>query len=77
MSSNAYQDASYIRLRNISLGYSFPKNLIKKLKMNKLRIYGSATNVLTFTKFLSYSPEASASAYPEAQTFTIGLNASF
>ena len=77
MASNAYQDASYIRLRNISLGYSFPKDLIKKIKMNNLRIYGSATNVLTFTKFLSYSPEASASAYPEPQTFTVGLNASF
>ena len=45
--------------------------------MTNLRIYGSATNLLTITKFLSYSPEASAGAYPEPQTFTVGLNVSF
>ena len=72
-----YQDASYIRLRNISLGYTFPKSILHSLKMTNLRIYGSATNLLTITKFLSYSPEASAGAYPEPQTFTVGLNVSF
>jgi TonB-dependent starch-binding outer membrane protein SusC len=76
-SSLGYQDASYIRLRNISLGYSFPKSIINNLKMTNLRIYGSATNLLTLTKFKSYSPEASAGAYPEPQTFTVGLNVSF
>jgi hypothetical protein len=75
--SLAYQDASYIRLRNLSLGYSFPKKLINDLKMNNLRIYATATNLLTYTKFLSYSPEASASAYPEPMTFVVGLNVSF
>jgi hypothetical protein len=75
--SLAYQDASYIRLRNLSLGYSFPKNLINDLKMNNLRVYATATNLLTYTKFLSYSPEASASAYPEPKTFVVGLNVSF
>ena len=72
-----YQDASYIRLRNISLGYTFPKSILHSLKMTNLRIYGSATNLVTITKFLSYSPEASAGAYPEPQTFTVGLNVSF
>ncbi len=75
--SMGYQDASYIRLRNISLGYTFPKSILHSLKMTNLRIYGSATNLLTITKFLSYSPEASAGAYPEPQTFTVGLNVSF
>jgi TonB-linked SusC/RagA family outer membrane protein len=75
--SLAYQDASYIRLRNLSLGYSFPKKLINKLKMNNLRVYATGTNLLTQTKFLSYSPEASASAYPEPKTFVVGLNVSF
>jgi TonB-linked SusC/RagA family outer membrane protein len=75
--SLAYQDASYIRLRNLSLGYSFPKKLINDLKMNNLRIYATATNLWTQTKFLSYSPEASASAYPEPKTFVVGLNVSF
>lgn len=76
-SSLGYQDASYIRLRNITFGYSFPKTLLTSLKMTNLRIYGSATNLLTITKFKSYSPEASAGAYPEPQTFTVGLNVSF
>ena len=75
--SLAYQDASYIRLRNLSLGYSFPKKLINDLKMNNLRVYATATNLWTQTKFLSYSPEASASAYPEPKTFVVGLNVSF
>ena len=47
------------------------------LKMSNLRVYASGTNIWTLTKYLSYSPEASASAYPEPQTFVIGLNASF
>jgi TonB-linked SusC/RagA family outer membrane protein len=75
--SIAYQDASYIRLRNIALGYTFPKKLIGPLHINNLRVYCSATNAFTSTKFLSYSPEASASAYPEPMTLTVGLNASF
>lgn len=75
--SLAYQDASYIRLRNLSLGYSFPKKLISNMKMSNLRVYATATNLLTQTKFLSYSPEASASAYPEPKTYVVGLNVSF
>jgi len=75
--SLAYQDASYIRLRNISLGYTFSKKTIAALKMSKLRIYTTATNLWTQTKFLSYSPEASASAYPEPKTYVLGLNVSF
>ena len=75
--SIAYQDASYVRLRNISIGYSFPKKLISALKMSNLRIYASGTNLWTLTKYLSYSPEASASAYPEPETFVAGLNVSF
>ena len=77
LSSLAYQDASYVRLRNVSIGYTFPKKMMSALKMSNLRVYASGTNIWTLTKYLSYSPEASASAYPEPQTFVIGLNASF
>jgi hypothetical protein len=77
LKSVAYQDASYLRLRSLSLGYSLPKKWLQPLKINKVRVYASGTNILTFTKFLSYSPEASASAYPEPQTYTVGLNVSF
>jgi len=76
-SSLSYQDASYIRLRNLSLGYSLPKNLISKVGMNNCRIYSSATNIWTQTDFLSYSPEVSAGGYPEPKTFIVGLNVSF
>jgi len=76
-SSLSYQDASYVRLRNVSLGYNFPKKLISTLKMTNLRVYATATNLWTQTNFLSYSPEMSAGAYPEPKTYVIGLNVSF
>ncbi len=76
-SSLSYQDASYIRLRNLSLGYSFPKSLMRPLHVSNLRIYGTATNLWTQTKFLSYSPELGAGGYPEPKTFVVGLNVSF
>lgn len=76
-SSLAYQDATYIRLRNLSLGYTFPKSLMEPLRITNLRIYGTATNLWTQTKFLSYSPEISAAGYPEPKTFVVGLNVSF
>ena len=76
-SSLSYQDASYFRLRNLSVGYSFPKKLIAKAKMTNLRIYCTASNLFTCTRFQSYSPEASAGSYPEPRTVIGGLNLSF
>ncbi|MHB9056538.1 MAG: SusC/RagA family TonB-linked outer membrane protein [Paludibacteraceae bacterium] len=73
----AYQDASYFRLRNLTLGYTFNKNLTKKISIEKLRLYATGTNIFTMTKFKSYSPESNASNYPEAQVFTFGLNITF
>lgn len=49
--SLAIQDASYIRLRTLQLGYTFPTTWIKKLQLQKLRVYATATNLLTFTDF--------------------------
>ena len=77
MSALAMQDASYIRLRTLSLGYTFPRELISKIRIEKLRIYATATNLATFTKVLSYSPELTPGAYPEPQTFVFGVNLSF
>jgi len=76
-SSLSYQDASYIRLRNLSLGYSFSEKLMTPLNISNLRVYATATNLWTQTKFKSYSPETSAGGYPEPKTFVIGLNVSF
>lgn len=77
ISSLSYQDASYIRLRNLTLGYTLPKNVIKLLSMSNLRFYSTLTNLWTKTDYLSYSPEASAGAYPEPRTFIVGFNLSF
>ena len=57
LSAIAIQDASYIRLRTLQLGYTFPTRLLKNTPIHKLRLYATATNLLTFTEFKSYSPE--------------------
>ena len=76
-SAIAIQDTSYIRLRTLQLGYNFPQRWISKIGMKKLRVYATATNLLTFTELLSYSPELSPGAYPEPQTFVFGANLTF
>ncbi|WP_287641662.1 SusC/RagA family TonB-linked outer membrane protein [Bacteroides sp.] len=73
----AYQDASYIRLRTLQLAYNFPKKWISHLSLSKLRMYVTATNLLTFTDYLSYSPELATGDYPEGRQFVFGINVSF
>lgn len=75
--SMGYQDASYIRLRTIQLGYNFKPEWTRKLGMTNARIYGTLTNFFTWTDFQSFSPESSPSSYPEPKTATVGLNFSF
>lgn len=76
-SSIAIQDASYIRLRTLQLGYTFPTKWLQKIALSKLRLYATATNLLTFTKFQSYSPELTPGAYPEPRQYVFGVNVSF
>lgn len=76
-SSLAIQDASYIRLRTLQLGYTFPFSLTKKIGIQKLRVYATGTNLFTFTDFLSYSPELTPGAYPESRQYVFGINLSF
>jgi len=52
-----YRDVSFVRVGNISLGYSIPAQILNRLKINKLRIYGSVTNPFTFTPYPGYDPE--------------------
>jgi TonB-dependent starch-binding outer membrane protein SusC len=87
-------DGSYARLKNLAIGYNLPSNMLKKAFISKLRIYASAQNILTFTKYPGYDPEVnynsdgSGSAanrnlgldygsYPNAKSYTIGLNIGF
>ncbi len=76
-SAIAIEDASYIRLRTLQLGYTFPQQIVRKLRMSKLRVYATATNLLTFTKFRSYSPELTPGSYPESRQFVLGVNVTF
>lgn len=85
--SRVVEDGSYIRLKTINLGYTFNQSLIKKVKLNGLRLYVSGQNVLTFTHYQGLDPEVNAwasggaltpgldySAYPRAKTVTFGLD---
>lgn len=56
-SSRFLYDGSYIRLKNISLGYTFPKNICKALFVSSIKVYGTAENLLTFTKYPGADPE--------------------
>jgi TonB-linked SusC/RagA family outer membrane protein len=71
------QDASYIRLRSLTLGYTLPRVITQSLSIDKARLYFTGTNLFTQTQYLSYGPESSPGSYPEAQTFTFGVNLSF
>ncbi|MDR0658411.1 MAG: TonB-dependent receptor [Mediterranea sp.] len=56
-SSRFLEDASYIRLRNVSLSWHLPKNILAKAGLNQLRVYVNATNLLTFTEYSGADPE--------------------
>lgn len=76
-SSLAIQDASYIRLRSITLGYTIPAKITHRVKIKNVRFYVTATNLLTFTDFLSYSPEFTPAGYPEPKQYVVGANFTF
>ena len=81
------EDGSYLRLKNLQLGYSLPKKWLEAIRFNKLRVYAGVQNLFTLTKYSGYDPEVSSnvlfsrgidiSSYPNARTFTFGFNASF
>ena len=71
------QDASYIRLQNISIGYRLPEDLTKKLGLSNFRLFLTGSNLITITDFQSYSPEKNASDYPEPVSYVFGLQVGF
>ena len=72
------QDASYLRIKNITLGYTFPSAWMKKLSVNQFRIYGSVENLHTFTSLpKGYDPENLSWAYPFYRTWSIGATITF
>lgn len=88
-SSSIVEDASYIRLKNVTLAYNLPKNITKHTQLNNIRIYASATNLWTITKYKGYDPEANTygqnsfvvgydlGGYPMAKTYILGINIGF
>lgn len=79
-------DGSYVRLRNITLGYTLPKNMTEYLKIKNIRFYVTAENLLTFTKYKGYDPEIGGGVfsngidhgiYPQARTVIGGVNITF
>ena len=79
--SNFWQsDASYIRLRNATLGYTVNKSLSNRLRMRQLRFYASGHNLLTFSKIKLFDPEienSQGAGYPPTRIISFGLNANF
>ncbi len=76
------KDASYLRLKNLEIGYSLPAGFLNKLQINKARIYLSGINLLTFTKLDDYDPEKVTnddrnSDYPKAKVYSVGINLTF
>lgn len=76
--SFAVRDASYVRLRTLSLSYSIPDKAFQKIGLKRGQVYVTGTNLLTFTDFKSYSPEqnplnGNQTAFPETRNITIGL----
>lgn len=89
ISDRYIEDGSFIRIKNITLGYTLPQRLVERFNLGNVRAYTSIENVATFTKYTGFDPEVGASTqsanvfgldngrYPSPQVFTIGLNVSF
>ena len=90
-SSRYVENDSYLRLRNVQLGYTLPTSFLSKYQVGSLRVYVSADNLLTFTKYTGLDPEISASGYynnplaygvdngnyPQPRTYRLGVNVNF
>lgn len=81
------EDASFLRIQNVQLGYTLPQAFTKRFGVESLRFYGAVSNLYTFTNYTGYDPAASTGTpigggidygfYPAARTFSFGLNLNF
>lgn len=81
------EDGSYMKIKNISLGYTFPESMLADLNIKKLRIFVTGQNLFTFTKFTGLDPEFSNnvknhglytfSTYPQTKLYSVGLDLTF
>ncbi|MCA1745551.1 MAG: SusC/RagA family TonB-linked outer membrane protein, partial [Bacteroidales bacterium] len=89
ISDRYVEDGSYLRIKNITLGYTIPGHLTRRYSVENVRVYMNIQNVYTFTEYSGYDPEVGVSTmsnnvygldngrYPAPQIFTMGLNLSF
>lgn len=86
--SSAVEDASFIRINNITLGYTFTGNWLKKIKVSKLRVYATGNNLAVITGYSGYDPDVNTrrgtpvtpgvdyAAYPRSRSYLFGVNLS-
>ncbi|MFT3701295.1 MAG: TonB-dependent receptor [Agriterribacter sp.] len=88
ISDRFIEDGSYLRLKSLTFGYNFPQTFASRLKIQRVRLYVSAQNLVTWTKYTGYDPEVNYytnntapgvdySTYPNAKTFTGGISVTF
>lgn len=73
------QDGSFLRLKSLEVGYSLPREVIRKVRLANVRVYLSGTNLLTFSKFKLWDPEMGGQGlgYPIQKVYNIGIQLSF
>jgi hypothetical protein len=76
------EDGSYLRLKNLTFGYTLPKSLVNKARIANARVYVSAQNVYTLTKYKGFDPEVGTNGidnnvYPVTRTISFGVNLGF
>ena len=86
MSDAVVYDGSYFKIKQIQLGYSLPKNLLKKVQIDNVRVYGSLEDFFTFTSYPGFDPETTGTGsslgidkgvYPNSKKLVFGLSVSF
>ncbi|MBO7197985.1 MAG: TonB-dependent receptor [Tidjanibacter sp.] len=80
-SSRYVEDGSYLRLKNLQIGYTLPEKLASKVGIGSCRLYVTMSNLLTFTSYTGYDPEVGGGVdwgnYPQSRTITLGTNINF
>jgi TonB-linked SusC/RagA family outer membrane protein len=88
-SSRFIEDGSYLRIKNVTLGYTLPTDLTNKVRLSSLRVYAGVQNLFTFTRYTGLDPEVNYSGndtqvvgtdfftFPQARTVTFGVNLKF
>ncbi len=87
-SDRLVEDGSFLRIKNVTLGYTIPSKIVKRLKLSNVHLYASATNLLTLTSYSGFDPEVTSGdntisqgtdsgIYPVSRTYTIGISIKF